>query len=82
MPQRDSGLTIKAWRPDPGHPRDHFELTRPWLATDPGPAILVEMGDEPPPDEVVLRSARVALVPTTVYLTKRDGWVASIYRID
>jgi len=79
---RDSGLTIKAWRPDPGHPRDHFELTRPWLATDPGPAILVEMGDEPPPDEVVLRSARVALVPTTVFLTKRDGWVASIYRID
>ena len=79
---RDSGLTVKAWRPDPVHPRDHFELTRPWMATDPGPVLLVEMGDAPPPDDVVLRSVRVALVPTTVYLTKRSGWVASVYRID
>lgn len=79
---RDSGLTVKAWRPDPEFPRDHFELTRPWMATDPGPVLLIEMGDEPPPDEVVLRSVRVALVPTTVHIAKRSGWVASVYRTD
>lgn len=79
---RDSGLTVKAWRPDPDHPRDHFELTRPWMATDPGPVLLVEIGDEPPPDEVLLRSVRVALVPTTVHMAKRLGWVASVYRTD
>lgn len=79
---RDSGLTVKAWRPDPDHARDHFELTRPWMATDPGPVLLVEIGDEPPPDEVLLRSVRVALVPTTVHMAKRLGWVASVYRTD
>ncbi len=79
---RDSGLTVKAWRPDPEHGRDHFELTRPWMADDPGPVLLIEIGDEPPPDEVVLRSVRVALVPTTVYLAKRLDWVASVYRTD
>ncbi len=79
---RDSGLTVKAWRPDPQHPRDHFELTRPWMANDPGPVLLVEIGDGPPPDEVLLRSVRVALVPTSVHMAKRLGWVVSVYRAD
>jgi hypothetical protein len=79
---RDSGLTVKAWQPDPAHPNDHFELTRPWAATDPGPVLLVVVGDEPPPDEIVLRSVRVALVPTTVHVAKRKGWVMSVYRAE
>lgn len=79
---RDGGLTVKAWRPDAEHPRDHFELTRPWTASDPGPVLLVEIGDAPPPAAVASRSVRVALVPTTVHMAKRSGWVASIYRTD
>lgn len=79
---RDSGLSVKAWRPDSTHPRDHFELTRPWAADDPGPVLLVLVGDGPPPDEIVLRSVRVALVPTTVHVAKRNGWVMSVYRAE
>lgn len=79
---RDSGLEVKAWREEPDRPTDHFEMTRPWLANDPGPVLLVVLGDEPPPDEVASRSLRVALVPTTAYIAKRHDWLMSFYRTE
>lgn len=79
---RDSGLTVKAWRPDPQYPGDHFELTRPWTATAAGPVLLVQIGDARPPREVASRSVRIDLVPTTIYLARDLGRVVSVYRVE
>lgn len=79
---RDSGLEVKAWRMDSDRPLDHFELTRPWLTRDPGPVLLVLVGDVPAPEAIALRAVRVDLVPTTASIAKHHGWVMSLFRVE
>lgn len=79
---RDSGLQVKAWRADPDHPLDHFELTRPWGAGDAGPVLFVTMGEVPPPEQLAPRATLLELFPTDVFIARRAGAVASAYRID
>ncbi|HWK64671.1 MAG TPA: glycosyltransferase family 39 protein [Rhizobiaceae bacterium] len=79
---RDSGLQVKAWRADPDHPLDHFELTRPWGAGDAGPVLFVTMGEAPPPGPLAPRATRLESFSTQVFIARRAGAVASAYRID
>lgn len=79
---RDSGLDVKAWRADPAHPLDHFELTRPWDATDSGPVLFVTMGEAPPPEALAARATRLEVFHTQVFIARRAGAVATAYRID
>lgn len=79
---RDSGLDVRAWRADPDHPLDHFELTRPWGATDPGPVLFFTIGQAPAPAAVSARSTKLEVFPTEVFIARREGLVASAYRID
>lgn len=44
---RDEPTPVLAWRDGPA-PRDHFELTRPYEAGTPGPALLVSIGKASP----------------------------------
>ena len=43
---RRSGLDVRAWRPY-SHPRDHFELTRPYRGKGPEPLLLVTLRPTP-----------------------------------
>lgn len=79
---RHGGLDVRAWRADPDHPLDHFELTRPWSAGDAGPVLFVTMGEAPPPEPLAARATRLELFPTQVFIARRAGAVASAYRID
>lgn len=79
---RDSGLDVKAWRADPDHPLDHFELTRPWGASDPGPVLFFTIGHAPAPEAIAARATRLEVFPTEVFIARREGFVASAYKID
>lgn len=79
---RGTDLEVKAWRADPGHPLDHFELTRPWDSGDPGPVLFVTMGETPPPGPLDARATQLEVFPTQVFIARRAGEVASAYRID
>ncbi len=79
---RDSGLDVRAWRADPNHPLDHFELTRPWSAGDAGPVLFLTIGEAPVPEPVKARAKRLEVFPTEVFIARRVGQVASVYRID
>lgn len=43
---RGEPTAVMAWR-EKGKPQDHFELTRPYLASSPGPALLVSIKRKP-----------------------------------
>ncbi len=79
---RDSSLDVRAWRADPNHPLDHFELTKPWSAGDPGPVLFLTIGQAPVPEPVKARATRLEVFPTEVFIARRVGQVASAYRID
>ena len=79
---RDTGLTVKAYLATPGHPADHFEMTRPFLPTDPGPALLVTLGASDVPEGVAARAMKIAHFATTIDIARHDGFQAGAYRVD
>jgi len=79
---RDSNLDIRAYVENPNAPGDHFEMTRPWTATDHGPVLLVFVGGEPLPAAIASRARLVEQFRTDIFIARKTGGTASAYRID
>lgn len=78
---RESRLDVRAWLDDGVPPADHFELTRPWRGAESGPALLVTMGDDPPPARISGRATRVGRVETRSALARSNGGFVTAWRV-
>lgn len=79
---RDSDIDVRAYAADPNAPGDHFEMTRPWSASDPGPVLFVFAGSDAPPAALAERAQLVERFKTEIFITRRLDWMASAYRVD
>lgn len=79
---RGSDIDVRAYAADPDAPGDHFEMTRPWSPSDPGPVLFVFAGAAAPPAALADRARLVERFKTEIFITRRADWTASAYRID